>query len=232
MNKGIIWYTGNKVEPLLTRAVQKQLLKAKLPIVSISLKPIEFGDVNVTLPLEYAIPTMFKQILAGIEASSADLIFMCEDDVIYHPSHFEFTPPEGSTEFWYNENSWKVRLPDGQALFYICKQTGFCCAPRQVMLEHYHNRVNRVAAEGFRRYNGFEPGTHRIPRGYCNFGAKEWMSPAPNLDIRHAHNLTWSRWKKRQFRREPQQWQMADEVPGWGVTKGHIMEMLEAIAAD
>jgi hypothetical protein len=230
MKKGIVWYTGNRVDPLLTSAVQNQLQRSGLPIVSVSLQPIPFGDQNAVLSLGYGIPTMFKQILAGIEVSDADVIFLCEDDMIYHQSHFEFMP--GEDTFWYNENDWKVRVPDGQALFYICKQTGFCCANRRLLLEHYRTRVARVEAEGFRRYNGFEPGTHRSPRGYCNYGAKAWMSPTPNLDIRHQQNLTWSRWRKDQFRREPQQWQMADSVPGWGQTKVSIIEILESLAKD
>ena len=106
MKKGIVWYTGNRVDPLLTMAVQNQLRRSGLPIVSVSLQPIPFGDQNVVLSLEYGIPTMFKQILAGIEASDADVIFLCEDDMIYHQSHFEFTP--GEDTFWYNENDWKT----------------------------------------------------------------------------------------------------------------------------
>jgi hypothetical protein len=229
ITKGIVFYTNNIIDPLIIQAVQKQLLRSGLPIVSVSLKPMDFGQ-NIVLPLESAILSMFKQQLAGIEACETDVIFLCEHDMIYHPSHFDFTPE--TDNFWYNENSWKIRIPDGQALFYTCKQTGFCCARRSIILDHYRNRVKRVEEEGFRRYNGFEPGTHPVPRGYCNYGAKEWMSPVPNLDIRHSTNLTWSRWDQKHFRRKPQNWQMADEIPWWGKTKDHAMDILNAVAND
>lgn len=95
------------------------------------------------------------------------------------------------------------------------------------MLEHYRERVRRVKAEGFRRYNGFEPGTHPIPRGYCNYGSGEWRTTIPNIDIRHASNLTWSRWDKKHFRNPVRDWEMADEVPGWGRTKDRFSEWLK-----
>ena len=55
------------------------------------------------------------------------------------------------------------------------------------------------------------------------------MSPKPNIDIRHKHNLTPSRWRKDQFRdkRHCQGWTEADEVPGWGKTKGRFEEFLK-----
>lgn len=224
-SKGLVYYTDNLTDPTILTAGQSRLNAVGLPIVSVSLKPIDFGQ-NIVLPLERSCQTMFKQILTGIEAATTDFIFLVEHDVLYHPSHFEFTPSTDD-KFFYNLNSWKVRSTDGQALFYICQQTGFCVASRRIMLEHYRERVARVEKEGFRRYNGYEPGTHRVPRGYCNYGSDNWMAATPNIDIRHANNLTWSRWRPDQFRRKVQGWQLADDVPGWGHTKGRFDEFLK-----
>jgi len=133
--------------------------------------------------------------------------------------------------FYYNENTYKVDINTGQALFYYTKQTSGCCAYRKLLLEHYRARVARVEKEGFKRFNGFEPGTHHLPRGFCNHNAERWMSPLPNIDIRHDKNLTASRWSQSQFRsqRSCQGWLMADEVPGWGVTKGRFRDLLREI---
>lgn len=227
MIKQIVYYTDSVIDPLIMKAVQVQLKKTNLPIISVSLQPIDFGE-NIFFPLQRSILTMFKQTLAGIEASTADVLFLCEHDMLYDPSHFDFDPPKENI-FYYNINSWKVDLDSGQALYYFVQQTGFLVASRQLLLDHFRARVERVEKEGFRRWNGFEPGGHGIPRGYCNNKRESWSSPKPNIDIRHSTNLTRSRWDKSQFRNPVKDWQMADEVPGWGVTKGRFRDILTSI---
>ena len=51
---------------------------------------------------------MFKQILAGLEALDTDIVFFCEHDVLYYPSHFDFRPLKKDV-IYYNTNVWKVR---------------------------------------------------------------------------------------------------------------------------
>jgi hypothetical protein len=147
-------------------------------------------------------------------------VFFCEHDVLYHPSHFDFTP-NGDDVFYYNENTWKVDANDGRALFYYCRQTSGLCAKRDLLLEHYRKRVAMVEENGFTRKMGFEPGTHRRSARVDDYKSEAWMSEYPNIDIRHGKNLTPSRWKQEQFRNKKncRGWKEADEVPGWGKTK-------------
>jgi glycosyltransferase involved in cell wall biosynthesis len=227
-SKGIIYYTDGEVSADIDAAVKKQLLLPGLPIVSASLTPIDFGQ-NVVVDGERGVLTMFKQILAALEASSAEVIFFCEHDVLYHPSHFEFTPPKSDVFFYYNENTWKVDYESGKALFYYCKQTSGLCAYRELLLEHYRKRVQLVEQSGYSSKMGFEPGTHNREERVDDTKAEAWMSEYPNIDIRHGNNLTPSRWSKDQFRNEPKGWVEADAVPGWGVTLGRFKELLRSI---
>ena len=48
MTKGIIYYTDNRLDEPIFSAVQREILKAGLPVVSCSLKPVSFGK-NVVL---------------------------------------------------------------------------------------------------------------------------------------------------------------------------------------
>ncbi len=107
--KSIIYYTDNRLEEPMFSVVQKQILKAGLPIVSVSLKPIGFGQ-NIVLDLKPGITTLNKQILTGLQASTADYVFFCEHDVLYHPSHFDFTP-SNDTISYYNTNVWSWDYP-------------------------------------------------------------------------------------------------------------------------
>jgi hypothetical protein len=226
-----VYYTDNQCEETIAKAVRANLEKiAKekgMKIVAVSLAPLDFGK-NIVLPLERGILTMTTQILRGLTEIDTDIVFFCEHDLIYHPSHFDFIPPRDDA-YYYNENTWKVRSSDGQAVFFHTKQTSGCCAYRKLLVEHYQKRVDRIAKEGFSRSMGFEPGCHHLPSGIDNYPAREWMSLHPNVDIRHATNLTWSRFRPEQYRSQKsiRGWTLADDVPFWGKTKDRFAEFLQ-----
>lgn len=230
LTKGMVYYTDNQCDPVIADAVRRQLSRiAKekgMIIVNVSLKPLDWEN-NIVLPLERGILTMTQQILAGLLAIDTDIVFFTEHDVLYHPSHFDFVPPMDNV-YYYNENTYKVRSSDGQAVFFYCKQTSGCCAYRKTLVEHYKKRLERIEKEGFSRSMGFEPGCHHLPNGVDNLLAREWMSEVPNVDIRHDKNLTWSRFKPEQYRsqRSIRGWKLVDEVPGWGRTKDRFSEFL------
>lgn len=214
--KGIIYYTDNKLNVKIAKQVQKNLLKMNLPIVSASLKPMNFGK-NIHLELERGYLTMFKQILAALEASEAEIIFFCEHDVLYHPTHFDFIP-EKKDVFYYNTNVWKRDMATGNALKVDdCRQTSGLCAYRELLIEHYRKRVAIVEESGFSRKIGFEPGTHRRKERIDDHKSEKWDSDLPNVDLRHEGNLTSSRWKKEEFRdqRYTKGWTESKEIPGW-----------------
>lgn len=232
LTRGAVYYTDNLPNPALLAACRRRLRRAfDGPISAVSINgPVSFeGDSwqNVELDLERGHLTMFKQILAGLEASDADVVFLTEHDVLYHPSHFDFTPPRDDT-FYYNRNVWKVDMATGRALHYLCDQTSGLCASRQLLLEHYRARVARVEREGFDRHMGFEPGTRKIRHGGIDdHPSATWMSALPNVDVRHDKNLTASRWKKEQFRNQKycEGWTEAEEVPGWGKPAEFLKEI-------
>jgi hypothetical protein len=229
VRKGIVYYTDNRPDEAILSAVQRQIKKAELPIVSVSLQPLaDFGH-NFVMVAKRGYLTMFKQILAGLEAIDADVIFFCEHDVLYHPCHFDFTPSL-NTVYYYNENVYKVEYPSGRAVFYYCKQTSGLCAYRELLIEHYRKRVEVVTEKGYSRDIGFEPGTHNRPARIDDFKAESWLSKYPNIDIRHNKNLTPSRWSKDEFRNPKftYGWREATDIEGWGnVSNGGIVKILE-----
>lgn len=216
--KGIVYYTDNQAPVRLAKQVQKQLRAADLPIVSVSMKPMPHFGQNIHLPGERGPSQMFKQILAGLEASEAEYVFLCEHDVLYHPSHFQFVP-ENPSLFYYNTNVWKVR-DDGFAVRVDdCRQTSGLCAHRALLVEHYRKRVELVERVGYTRRMGFEPGTHTRTERVDDYGSDVWQSDYPNLDIRHGQNLTPSRWSPGEFRdkRYAEGWveSRVEALPGW-----------------
>lgn len=213
--KGIVYYTDNRLERGIAQACRQQLKKAGLPIVSVSLEPLDFGQ-NICLPLKRGYLTMFRQILAGLEASKAEVIFFAEHDVLYAPGFFDFVPPDPG-RVYYNTNVWHVRASDGHALYYTAKRLSQLCAYRDVLIEHYRKRVERVEREGFSMRMGFEPGTHNRPERVDDLKSDAWAALLPNLDIKHALNLTPARWSRDQFRdqRNCRDWKEAESVAPW-----------------
>jgi len=239
--KGVVYYTDNRGDELILSAARAQLARAagSVPITAVALAPIPEWPETIVLPLERGYLTMAKQILAGLEASTAEVIFFCEHDVLYSPSHFDFTPPRVprtdefgiTTGYWYNEAVWKVDAETGRALFYYVRQLSGLCAWRDTLLAHFRRRVGLIEKNGFNRKMGFEPGTHRRAERVDDMTSEAWMSAQPNIDIRHGSNLTPSRWSREQFRNQrfTRGWTEADCVPGWGLTKGRFPEMLRGI---
>lgn len=204
VQKGIVFYTDNRVNLRIAHKVQSNLRKTGISIVSASLKPmVHFGE-NIHIQRERGYLTMFKQQLAALEASKADIIYMCEHDVLYHPSHFDFIPPLKDV-FYYNTNVWKVDSKTGFSLWVdVCQQVSGLVAYRELLIEEYKRRISRVEKEGkFERGWGFEPGTKSIGRGgFSDHKAENFKSKYPNIDIRADHNMTKNRWKKEEFRNQ------------------------------
>jgi len=226
-----LYYTDNRLDPLLMEACQKQLESCLggRELVSVSLRPIAFGH-NIVTEGERGPLTLFRQILAGLEAVESEMVYFCEHDVLYHPAHFAFAPPDEGLVY-YDSHFWQVDLETGRALTHVWRATSGLCAQREVLLEHYRRRVRLVEERGFSLRMGYEPGTHSRPERVDDLGHEMWRANLPSLDVRHEHNLTPTRWRKEDFRnqRYTEGWVEADGVPGWGITRGRFREMLERI---
>jgi len=230
LTKAIITCTDNSLDPLLALPCQRQMLKSSLPIYNVSLKPINFGK-NIVLSLERGYLTFFKQIVAGLEACKEDIVFMCDHDLLYHPSHFDFVP-ERRDIFYYNLNVWRVRLTDGYAVHYDAKQSNMLCGYRELMLDNYRRRVKWVEKNGWSNILGFEPGTQKRVPEFNNDKSEIWWSEYPSLDIRHGKNLTMTKWKPEDFRngiRSCPNWVESDSVKGWGILKNRMNDLLSSI---
>jgi glycosyltransferase involved in cell wall biosynthesis len=196
---GVVYISDVRIDPGLLKKCQEQLRKAfKGKIVSVTLKPIDFGE-NIVLPLKREKVSIFKQILAGLEALDTDYVFLCDDDCLYDPSHFDFIPPRKDT-FYYDLNWWRVRTTDGFSVHWDGKQSNLLCADRKLLVAEYRERVRKVEAEGWHK-GGFEPGTRSLKRGgFSDSPSATYWAKEPSLDLRHGMNLTGDKWKKEDFR--------------------------------
>lgn len=224
MNKTILYYTCNTHRMDIELACRKQLLKANLPIVSVSReKEIDFGDIRIVLQGERSPLMMHIQILTGLKAIETDTVFMCENDVLYHPLHFNFIP-EKEDIIYYNTNVWKTRYPDGHCIWTDnLQQISGICANKDLLLSFFDMRVKQLKTDGFNR--------HYEPNERYDLKTENWLSEYPNLDIRHDNTITKSKWSINDFRNKKyaKGWKEASEIPGWGIIEDNLLMILENI---
>jgi hypothetical protein len=236
--KNIIYYTDNRIGKPIIPIVQKELLKAGLPIISVSLKPIDFGE-NIVLEEEKrSYPTMIKQIILGLEASKADYVFFCEHDCLYPKSHFYFTPPRDDI-FYYNSNVWRWKWQrkynndpwDHKAITYDrMLPLSVMCANRKLVLDHYKMRQRKIKEWGLSHFRsreprlarlwGYEPGTKKKKRGgLTDDDFDTWYSRSPVIDIRHKWSFSRPKVTLDKFKHKPKNWQEIpiEKIPYWNL---------------
>ena len=226
--KSIIYYTDNRIDKPIIPVCQKQLLKAKLSIVSCSLKPINFGKNIVLEDKKRSYPTMVTQIIMALENSTADYVFFCEHDILYHPSHFDFTPTRNNI-FYYNINNWRWDYPKDRLIQYDgLTSLSMLCVYRELALNHYRRREKKIEEWGldkirsreprWARLWGYEPGTKKKRRrGFSDEDSTRWKSEYPNIDIRHSRTFSKPKTTLDSFKYPPTGWQETtlDQIPGW-----------------
>ena len=233
LTKGCIWYSDLRPKKFILKKCQDVLREnCPYPIVSVSLNlPIDFGTKNLVLEnRERSLPTMLDQIVMGLEALDTDIVFFLEHDVMYHPSHFDFTPPTDYI-FYYNINNYRWAVKEDFAVTYggLHSLSALCCY-RKLALEHFKKRVAYIKEKGWDidrareprwgRTLGYEPGTKPRRRGgFSDDTFEVWKSEVPNLDIRHRHCFSSPKTHKEDFKHVPEDFKQVslEEVPYWNL---------------
>lgn len=217
MDKGIIYYTDSELEDAIAIPVRERIAGAGLPIVSASLKPLDFGK-NIVIDGKRGYVTMMRQIIAALEASTAKYVFFCEHDVLYNKSHFDFVPPRDDI-FWYNRNVWRWMVGESTAIRHdrMIPLSSMCCN-RELALRFYRYRWQKMEETGLDAFRsnqsslmrkwGFEPGTKKRKRGgLTDDDFDTWSSEKPLIDIRHCHTFSPSKYKLESFKHKPNNWE-------------------------
>ena len=210
-NKTIIYYTCNTHKPKIDDLARQFLSKIGLPIISVSLnKKINFGDLRIVMHGERSPLMMHRQIVKGLEACGTKYAYLAESDVLYHPSHFDFSPTRDDV-FYFNINVWKLRWADGHCVRTdISQQLSGMCGSRELLLNFFKKRVAQIERKGWNR--------HYEPRE----GIKEnYQSEICNICIRHDMNLTGSKWSVNAFKnkRFARGWKETEigNIKGWNL---------------
>lgn len=218
ISKSVIYYSDNRIDGTgLNNACRKTLTDSGLPIISVTQKPIDLGT-NIVVDKRPSGKSLIEQVIIGLENCTADYVYFCEHDCLYHPSHFDIT----SHVVAYNSNIWRL-TPIGYYLHPKFKPVlSACMGPRLRLLEamrdkleHWNTKEIQFIAEGHnpeteRMSMMYEPG-----RGGDRSGSrlKCWLpeSEFPVLDVRHSDNFTGRGYNRHQA--------YVNTLPYWGEYK-------------
>jgi hypothetical protein len=123
----LVYYTANRIPEAFAEKVREKLLRSSnaSPIISVSQKPIEFGQ-NVCMgELGFSPYYVYKQLLEGAKLAQSRFIACCEDDTLYPSEHWSTLPPSDDA-FYYNHQRWwledngKFRLRHNRAGMLAC----------------------------------------------------------------------------------------------------------------
>ena len=190
----VVFYTSNHLpEPPMLKIRERLALSCRgFPIVSVSQKPIAFGENICVGEIGANSYNLYKQVLIGAKAAKTEFVSLCEDDCLYPPSHFTNARP---TDFGYNMNRWILHTWDKNPIYSYktrhCLHALIC--PRDLLVEHLEERFskNHIQDQITRHYG--EPGRwmHEQCLGVTRRPLSGWKSPDPCIIFMHPYSLNY-----------------------------------------
>ena len=100
----VIYYTSNREDEKFEEKIRANLLSVigDLPLISVSQKPIDFGQNICVGDVGISDANIFRQLMIGCEAAKTPLIATAESDCIYPPTgYFDFVPEDKDMAYRY-----------------------------------------------------------------------------------------------------------------------------------
>jgi len=185
----IIYYTANTIKESVAQKVRDYLLKTtenKIPIISVSQKPLDFGKNICVGEIGKSKYNCYKQILVGAKAAKTRYVACAEDDTLYSKDHFNFRPPNKET-FYYDTNMWFC-TNDGEYYYWrkdILKDRGGmwgCIVATETLVTNLTKRFSVYPVDPLpsKSLHWGEPGYHDHQYGMKNKAAN-FESEDPNV---------------------------------------------------
>ena len=213
-NLTILYYTPNYKNETFAERIRQYLLKTieNTPLISISQKPLKFGQNICVGDIGRSPRNVYRQILIGCKAAKTDYVGMAEDDTLYPAVHFDehYLPPIDTIS--YNMARWSVCHWTSPPVYAM---VGSWCnsnmiAPRKLLIKLLEDRFAKYPdiVEG-KLWN--EPGKYDEKFGLEKYKVREFMT-SPTVSFTHSESLGFNFLKTRK-RIHPIR---AYNIPDWG----------------
>jgi hypothetical protein len=218
----VIYYTANTMESRLFKTAQEQLLKAigDLPLISVSQKPMDFGENICVGEIGVSTYNLYKQALEGAKAAKTKYVAMAEDDTLYSPEHFHKYKP--SNRFMYDLSRWSVFTWTKPPIYsWKDRETNnMLTAPRDLLIETLEERYAKYTdPNNYPLHFWAEPGRFEKQLGLTKRPMDIWMSYVPSIMFTHPEAMGYGY----QGERKRHGLLRAFDIPYWG-TAQKVME--------
>jgi len=195
----VIYYTSNWLDthnPFFLENTKKQLLIAidDLPLISVSHKPIAFGQNICVGDIGRSHLNIYRQILTGARVAKTKYVALAEDDILYSYEHFHYYLPE-KDRFAYDMNKWSIFTWTKPPLFSFRtkrKVVNSLIAKRDMLvaaMEERFKKLDELIAQGQREEDVIshwgDPGRYESNLGVTVRETEEFYSGCPNIVFSH-----------------------------------------------
>jgi hypothetical protein len=103
----VIYYASNQEEEPFAQKIRDRLWKSKggLPLVSVTQKPLDFGDNICVGDIGPSEENVWRQLLIGCHRAKTPYILSAEADTLYPPEYFTYKPESVKDRYWF-EGVW------------------------------------------------------------------------------------------------------------------------------
>lgn len=219
----VVYYTANQINEDFAQRVREHLKESAegIRIISVSQKPIALGENHCVGEIGMSVPNLYRQVLVGASLAETEYIACCEDDSLYHPSHFTAFRPKDT--FAYNINRWSLFTWCVPPLFSFKVRAVFSqlIAPREALIKTLMERI-AIPFEGWRRRHLGEPGRYEKLLGLTEFDHVRFESPQPNIVITHIDGFQGQGLGRRKRMAQP----TASAIEPWGSAEDMLQKFI------
>lgn len=222
----VLYYTSNYITDKFAENVREQLMRVigDTPLISVSHKPMNFGENICVGDIGRSVYNIYKQVLIGAKAAKTEYVATAEDDVLYSPDHFLYKPEIGT--FAYDVNKWSVfTWVDPPVMSYRERRTmTSLTVSRQALIDTLEERFARWPdpAKIPLRYWG-EPGRFEGHLDITYLKNERWRAPTPSIVYCTEEAMQFEGYLGRRKRHSDTR---ATELPYWG-TAEYLMSLYE-----
>ena len=209
----LLYYSAHTLPEDCERALRGELLetvKDLYPIISVTQKPINFGQNICVGEIGQSHYNCYKQIYTGVQQVKTKYVAMIEDDTLYNPEHFSYRPTEDDV-FSFNTSMWFLE----DHIFWHKYQTGMfaCISTAEILRSTMEERFLKYPVEPLpvrsQRHSWQEPGRdERL--GFQNRKAEYFSTDIPLITLNYYNGLDG---KKKSQSNPPV---VADKLDYWG----------------
>lgn len=195
----VIFYTANVIPEFFALAVRSRLMDAigDKPLISVSHQPMSFGK-NIVVDLPRSHFSIYRQALIGAREAKTKYIALCEDDVLYHSTHFDYIPNAG--KFAYNMSVWALYTWSMPPVFSYKDRrnlSGLICE-RLLFIEALEERFAKYPdPDNSLKDTWGEIGKYETLLGVTVRESEEFYSKIPNVAFSHENALSFQGLGKR-----------------------------------